>query len=530
MSLFSRRSHAGLLLAMILALGGALRFWGLEKRGLAFYDEGSLAQVAKGPAIACRWALRSVARGDPLTVEGLKAEYAREGFPYPYAAAKHGYAAPVSAGMTLFGIRDVVPLGVSALFGTLSLVWVWRIGLLTGGVVAAGCAAALMAVSSNHVFFSRSGFAHAASVFFALGSVFHAIRRPSLSARAGFWAGLAFTCHYNLYWLFVVLPAWEVLCRWRRPGRDVSFLGPLAAFAGSGAVPLAAWELVTRSARWILGAWIPGVATYLEEVVYSSTGLATTVFSGGDAHPWFYVIHTVRTEGLLFAFLAAAALGWTVVRWLRRPAAPEARLFLLALGVLWVYVAYSASPFMACRTLLVVIPFGALLIAAMACHRTWGWTAAVLIVSAQSVLGWSSLREILRARSPYPGLVAEARGEGKRLVAVGDYPVVEFYGKGNDGALARTRQDLELLAADRPVRLLAVNRGGRWGFEDPLWSREGRYEAIRWAVATLRPSRVVPFGMPLAFDDAASRFGWDRLFSVGGEPYRLHVYELHEYR
>ncbi len=522
------RHAAGILLALLI-LGGALRAVGLERRGLASYDEGSLAQVAKGPAIAYRWAVRSVVHGDPLTSAALREEFVRNGFPYPYLAAKHGYAACVAAGMALFGVRDVVPLAVSALFGTLSLIWVWRIGLLAGGIRTAACAAALLAVSPNHLFFSRSGFSHAASVFFALGAFFYAVQGPFLPARAGLWTGLAFTFHYNLYWLFVVLPAreaWQAL-QARESAALRDGLHRVAAFAIAAAVPLAAWEAVTRAARWILGGWIHGVASYLEEVWYSSAGLNATIFSGGDAHPWFYVIHTVRTEGIFFAVLMAIALGWVVTRAVRHPGTPESRLLPLAAGIFWVYMAYSLKPFMACRTLLVAFPLGVLFVATMVC-RWRKWVAvAVLVVAGQLICVWGTLGDVLRTRSPYPDLVAEAQAGGRSIAAVDDYPVAEFYAPGAPSALLRSPQELLDRADAGPVHLLAVNRGGRWGYEDPLWSREGRYEAIRWAVQTRVPAYVLPFGVPLAFDDAAARFGWDRTFSLEGEPFAVHVYDIH---
>ena len=119
-------------LPLILAVGAFLRFWGLADRGLAHYDEGHLVRCAEGPAVAARWAARSVLRGEPLTAASLKQEVRRRGIPYGYMAAKHGYGACVAAGMAVFGVRDLVPLALSAAFGVGTLVWIHRIGFALG--------------------------------------------------------------------------------------------------------------------------------------------------------------------------------------------------------------------------------------------------------------------------------------------------------------------------------------------------------------------------------------------------------------
>lgn len=523
-SLLRGRRAVWLLLAL-LAAGGGARFWRLSDRGLFSYDEGFLAQAAKGPAVAFRWAARALLDGEPLTREGLREAFAREGFPYPYVAAKHGYAALVCIGMALGGPRDAVPLAVSAFLGTASLLWTWRIGrLLGGGVGAAASATFLTAFSPNHIFFSRSGFSHASSVFFVLWALWvylsHARRAAGARplGRTGFLAGAAFLCHYNTVWLPFVLGAAEAAFP---SGQGGARARRLLALATGFAAPLAICEAATWITKGLGGGWLPGVATYGAELLRAPE-LMTSVFSRARISSLYYVLHTVRSEGILWtALLVASAVPLAARR------AGDGLTVLACLAV--IYLFYSLSGFKACRTLLAVFPLGAIAIGAAVGRmhpRARGAVAA--LVALQGVLVLPAVTETLSASSPYPALAAAARREGKRLLAVDDYPVVDFYQGGNHAVFVRDAAAFRDLASrdEGGWRLLVVNRGGRYGFEDPVWTAEGRYALVEEIVRSRAPAAVVPYSLPLVYEYADPIFSWRRLFVLDAPPSVVEVYDL----
>ena len=106
--------------------------------------------------------------------------------------------------------------------------------------------------------------------------------------------------------------------------------------------------------------------------------------------------------------------------------------------------------------------------------------------------------------------------------------MVDFYRPGG-GVFARDEAVFRRIrdAAARPLTLLAVDRGGERGFDDPVWDREGRYAFVkRVREAKGGPDRSVPYGLPLEFDFADRRPSWDRLFGLTGLSYHVELYDL----
>ncbi len=513
------------LLALLL-LGGSLRFQGLSRRGLVAYDEGFFIQAAKGPAIAARWAVNSWIAGEPLEAGGLRAEFARQGFPYPSLCARPGHAGLMALGMSVAGIRDVVPLAISALLGTWSILWVYRSAFLLGGARAALLAAAFLACSPNHVFFSRSGLSHVTALFFLLWAFTRFLERGKGSFGAGLLAGAAFVCHYSLFWAVPLMALGEILAL--RGPRAFRGCAARILLMGLGwlVFPLLC-EAATRLARYALGGWAPGFGTYFSEIQYGLGGLMRTVFARAQSTPWFYVIHVVRTEGAVFSGLLAGGITWGAWRMLKDRGAVSRGIGLSAIAVAVIFGFYSALDFRACRTLLPAFGFGAVLLGCFL-DRVAARVpvAALLLLCVHAFVAAPRVAQAAQGVSPYPALADAARRDGRHLVAVDDFPVVDFYQGGNREVLIRDRAAFERLKVQGPLRLLVVNRGGMYGFEDPLWAAEGRYAFVEEVVRSRRPGDIRPLGFPLAFDYTDADLRWDRVRSVSDLLYRIEAYDL----
>lgn len=519
-------------LLAFLALGGGLRLAGLPERGLFYYDEGYMAQACKGPAIALRWAASAVWTGAPLDARDLRQEFVRSGFPYASFAARHGYGALSILGMSVAGIRDIIPLAINAVLGTATLAWAYRLGAILQGPRAGLLAAGFLALSPNHVFFSRSGLSHPTALFFALWAFCRCLARRSGDGKgvfgAGLLGGMALICHYSLFWVVPLLAIGEVSAAIRSGGNARAARARALLLIAGGAIPPFACEVGMRIARVALGEWIPGVGTYFSEAHYGLVELMGSVFSRARSTPWFYPIHTIRTEGMLFAVLLALAAGRELRRLWRAPDAtlqPGTRL--LALAVVAGYVVYTAVSFRACRTLLVIFPLGAVLIGCLL--DRWAKTRngiVVFLLLLHGAIVVPRLVRSIRCASPYPEIARAAQAEGRRLLAVDDFPVIDFYQPGGREVFVRDRAAFERIREAGPVWLAVINRGGRYGFDDPVWAAEGRYAFVRSVVETLRPVATYPAGFPLEFDFVDETFRADRLFSLDGVDYQIDVFSL----
>ncbi len=524
-------------LAAALLLGGALRVWDLPQRGLCYYDEGSHWRMAYAPAQALRTCLSSLAMLDLPSFETIKTAVMRHGFPDTYFAAHHGYAALQSLVMAVLGMRLDAGLWVNAFLGTLTLVWVYRIGALLGGRRIGLAAALLTAVSANHVFYSRSALSQAASLFWMYGGAWFLFcwfqdLRSSRSLRWGgiLW-GSGLVCHYNLFWTLPLAGAAAgvggILERPQRP--IAAFLRPVLIFASGAALPLAAVEVATR----LLGS--VGIFPYSREFIQQFS-INTSGYSVSHSTPLFYLIHWVRTEGILFTALAgfsAAAAALAFARRAGRSFLPVATLAALVVGG---HVLYTPLPLKAARTLLVGIPASCALVAWFAFRMPRHWLAWGLVVGALAGMCPMTLRAV-RGRSPYPEVIAQADRRGGELVTVDDYTVLQTYLQrddilvaqvGNESwrvPLTRTRRQ----HPGRPLFLAALRRNGRYNDEDPVWHE--RFSIVReLRQRAQEPIASIPFGQPLEFDYVDVAFRWDRLWGLKDVDYRVDLFDLESLR
>lgn len=145
------------LLALIVAVGIGVRFYGLQSRGLILFDAAYYANAAKAPVYALDW-FRDRSEPKRSLAEFLK-ERGVIGFPL-----KPGHVLLIAGGFLLVGVHDFVVLGVSALASVLTIVVIYLIGCRFFDPLTAMTAAALFAVSGNSVAFARTGYPQADTV------------------------------------------------------------------------------------------------------------------------------------------------------------------------------------------------------------------------------------------------------------------------------------------------------------------------------------------------------------------------------
>ena len=156
----------------------------------------------------------------------------------------------------LFGFNDYAGKLVSAFLATLTIVIVYILGKkLYNGFV--GLASAiLIALSYNHIYFSRLGHAQADSSFFlALGVCLYATYRIIGKGNiryigySGFSLGLAFTCHPNVFPFVLFFAASELffVTHQVKLTKKISDITPLLVLGFFMALPLLLMELFSSA-------------------------------------------------------------------------------------------------------------------------------------------------------------------------------------------------------------------------------------------------------------------------------------------
>lgn len=526
--------------AATLAAGILLRMWGLPSRELSYYDEGGVWRMAFAPAAAFRSSVADLAGGDLPSWRSVRDAVFRHGFPDTYFGAYHGYVAFDSAAMAVIGVRDDAGFWVSALLGSLTLLVVFRLGTVLGSAASGLCALCLLAFSPNHVFYSRAGLAHATSVFFVYAAFFRLLRpvpvrdRLRSSFQGGVLLGYGVVAHYNFFWgiPYALLVVIVMSCLEGRIGiRPVLALalrrtGALAA--GIAVFPLLS-EGITRGIALNLAGTLPGALSYFQEVA-NQFSINTGGYSVSRSTPLFYVVHWIRTEGILF-MVAVACSGVFLATGLLRTWSVEAfRRAVLAGLVLAPHLLYAPLPLKGARTMLVAIPAAALCVSWWIVRRPRPVRIALLAAILAGMMPMTA--EVVSGRGPYKTVLAEIARRGASPVTVDDYPVIQTYAGRDDLLAAQAGGRPWRKALDRirgqypgPHYLIAVRKDGRYGFDNPVWT--DRFGIVREVVSRgARPVFSVPFGQPLAFDYVDETFRWDRLFGLAGVDYALDVFDL----
>ncbi len=528
-------------LAIVLAVAAWLRLAGLNQVSFFHYDEGEAAKGALGPAVAARWLLKQAWNGEPLTAGSLKAEYVRHGFPYARTAARPGHLALGAVSMTFVGVSDMamILLSAAAGIGTVLLVFLAVRAMEGEPGVFSFASALILAVSPDHVFFSRTGFAHVPAGFFlALAFYWHVRDRlqtvPVRAFRTGLACGLAFTCHFNVAWILAALFAadvWEAVSGPARPG-ILAWAARWGKIACGAAVPLLLFQGATLAAGEMFSRWLPDQRTYLADLRAQYAHLFSYCNPHALSTPFFYGIHWIRTEG---AVPFAVVLAGSLLALFNRAGPPPVQGFLRTGALLvWIpFLAMSGMSWKVARTLVPLLPFAAILggfaVAAWRPASAAGKSARVLLLLAglaQPV--WTSC-SYSGGHGHFRQIVQELRTEGRPVLAVDELPAVDFYAATRYPVMVRDWATYERIRGTLPgfPVLIALWKDGEYGFQDPVY--RNRYDFVRDVTVRMEsPTRRAAFRVPLAYDYVDRTFDWSRLLTLSDVRYEVHLFDLGE--
>lgn len=259
-----------ILLCAILLLAGSLRFYGLTQRGIFDYDEAWYLLESKSLYDAAGF-VYDAATGDRSGDQTLR-DYLKERGNVPITSFKPGHTLLVFLGIVLFGVHDYASFFVSAILGTLTVWIVFRLGKMMFDDRVGLLAALILAVSTFHIGYARSGYAQAKAVFFiALGvylwfaSTQHIDRKRLLLS--GLSIGYGFSCHFNLFTIPLAVVGLEAL---HQHQSGTSLPDRIRQFGRLGlgmAAPLVAFELPARILA-MLGKLPEGQLSYYEQYFY----------------------------------------------------------------------------------------------------------------------------------------------------------------------------------------------------------------------------------------------------------------------
>lgn len=307
------RTLRGLVLAAVVACAALLRFAELPARGLWYWDEATLLRSARFYSTFSGARASGSLSGDPRAAVALQQE-ARKGGGERTRTAKPAVDTLLAAADSLLGSRDLSGLLVSALAGTATVLALAAAPLPTPFSSASLAAAALLALSSWHLNYSRSALSQSVSllaVTAVLAATLAALQpgragdgpRPSRLAAAGLLSGLAFTTHYNLFWLPVVtgLALTAAVVR-----RGSGLRGALPGVAWTWA-PMAVAPAVFQAASLTPAAAGVAAPGYFDQVAFQLFWWngRRSEWTGGPIEALEAV---ARTSSLPFLLLAAAGL------------------------------------------------------------------------------------------------------------------------------------------------------------------------------------------------------------------------------
>lgn len=453
----ARRVERGALVAIVV-LAAVIRLWGLAGQPVVFFDSGAylgegafLASAAQRAAAA----LVSAGQKGPLERVALATQDATDG--HPPDIAKPGHAVLLAISMLLLGKTALAGALVSALAGIGTVAVTFALGMRGWGRRVAVAAAVLLAVSGQHLVYSREPLVEADGMFFATLATLVYLQARSMRGLfvAGLLWGFAFSCNNRLSYLpavFVMaeLARWPGLTGFVRRGALVAMgvLTPLAAIEGAYLLARAAGRAAGARTSWL---------DYAQQLA-AFTRMNPPDRLRFDQWPTYFV-DVALMDGL--GVLAALVLGTGVLAWrLRRR--PWSRADLLLAGSLLVplalYSVYSTGE-VRMRHFSLALPWVMLAAAlglqrlARLARRYESWTLAGMV----GLLTLAAIPRVVALDSAPSGMPAVLDVLGSSPAASTNGPVLAFY-TGENRANARLREafvnvpaDLPLLAAHYPI-------------------------------------------------------------------------------
>lgn len=437
----SGRRLTWLLLGAIVALGFALRVYGITDKGFFYYDEAYFLLESKTFTEGLA-ELRAAASGG-LDLAAVKDRLIEKGCVFPPGTARPSFNLIVTISALIFGLTDYCGFLPSVLFSSLAAwlgfllarrVWNERTGL---------AAAFLIATSGFSIMYGRTGYGQTTAGFFLMAALYLYIRtlRPDVSGRAALAAGgalgFAVTCHYGVVLGAAALAAAELyFLLTRTAGRR---LKTSALFAAGAAAPLLLYEALFRAVKLALGARLDGInyLTYFEQFAYvggsAPRDLSPAALAVNDY--LFYPRVLAAFDGPLLTALMLAAGFYALAKLFKRRTPAELVLFSQSYLMLAFWI-LNPGAVKGARILLIFYPlllvflaraFTAALGAVKAGERAHAaLLAAALLATAAANAG--TVASVITSRSNFRDAAEELKARGVNDAAVFiNWPIWQFY-------------------------------------------------------------------------------------------------------
>jgi hypothetical protein len=361
-------------LLVIVGAGALVRFYAIRDHGIFIHDEGHFLNVVRTYGDAVRWLWKN--RGEQRSPGEARDYLLRRGGSL-FGTAKEGHIAAMALFSLVYGVRPTTGVALSAIFGTATLLLVFLLGARLYDVPAGVLAAAALASSALFLKYSRSGLAQADSIFFAYLGVFLYLlsrertqHRALLLALAGASLGVAFTCHYNIAYVLIVLVCAEVLfplggalagMQPRAPARWQAALILGAVFA----LYLVLFDIPFELAKIAIGGAYPGFFSYFGDLHYHVLRYHAGSHALGAAparivfdDPLYFIRILVVQEGAVASLLLLCGFVFFLARFFHERRCGDFVLIVLFAMPLAVWSFYS---FRVERSFIVILPAAALI-------------------------------------------------------------------------------------------------------------------------------------------------------------------------
>ncbi len=247
-SVVAIRILAILIFSLLLILISYLFYWsGIKNSGLCNSDEGYYIQIVRTYSCSFKY-VKDFIFGH-RNMLSLQEYLIHNGGPF-FHSARQGYILLTSVFLSPVLKDYYYGLQWSALFGILSVFLLYFFTLRNFGAISAFISTSLFALSSIYIAFARSVHPLTMTIFFILGGIifyFESFNNKRFLKLAALSFGIAFSCHYNILWIFPVVLAVEVYTYRKR--RDFARIKTLIIFS---ALPLLVIEVFTLFIRLAL--------------------------------------------------------------------------------------------------------------------------------------------------------------------------------------------------------------------------------------------------------------------------------------
>ena len=356
-------------LISILAIGAALRFYGIFNRGIFIADE----TVYYRAAVAGKAGIEKCLKGHGGNILAVMLPVV-DSF-----AGKPTHILLGVGGFFVFGMRQCAPLIVMGIFGCFTIWVVFLIGRMMRDAGTGLLAAALLSVSAVHIYYSRSFMPHADQTFFVTLAAFFYLKqymRKSLTGRSlapvGLLMGTAFTIHpvtlfYAPLFILLELAAWI----YKRPFCFKRLLARMTWFLGSFFLPAFLLVLVSIFGRSEAAPLLTFADKgYLGQVIFrdSADAVQNGLIDNRNLGKWHMLLLSGVYNGWIFACcMIAASAYYLFVHVIKKRSFIAAAICALSLGAMayWQYFAQHARIF---RLILSAYPIFCVVIAVFVCE------------------------------------------------------------------------------------------------------------------------------------------------------------------